>query len=381
MIDSIIDLRIRSQFNYPPPNADKVLDRTIRDGLFFFVTAGINFPGEKSLGEKSLSAEAYAIHKWLCNDAESKEKLGLRLRVFHLMHSLDGAEESLRHINSTYRDSFAAELPPLDVSAVSAAHSALESDWNEAQFNFNRAKKRLTLPGIKELAQVFSVGSVFLLAAGYVHTWFVYDHFGIDANKFFSIGGYLASSINQIVWALYSVVCLVGVVMIRGYRQLQAKNMVTAGLHSAGGLFAYLAEYLLVLILLVVFYKKGTLFFWAFLPMAIYVFFEAPVNSLFNKYVENHFSAKIHLAFLFFFIAGVFASIPIRIEKIKEEKSEEAFVIESVDRTFTSKEHIFLGGNDRYIFLVKKNGGAQVIPLEKVKNMTLFDAESKYPFP
>ena len=166
MIDSIIDLRIRSQFNYPPPNADKVLDRTIRDGLFFFVTAGINFPGEKSLGEKSLSAEAYAIHKWLCNDAESKEKLGLRLGVFHLMHSLDGAEEQSASHQLHLSGFLCSRIAAAGCFCVSAAHSALESDWNEAQFNFNRAKKRLTLPGIKNSRKFFQLVQCFCSRPG-----------------------------------------------------------------------------------------------------------------------------------------------------------------------------------------------------------------------
>ena len=385
MVYSTIEQRIRSHFDYPPAHADKALDTTIRKGLDLFVVAGT-----KHAGEKALDDGANTIYEWLCSDGKSKKNLELHLRVCHLIESLGGDKESAHNRSTTYEHSFGVPLPRLNFAALSVLHSALK-----AQFDFNRARKRLTLFGAKELAQLFSIGSVLLLAAGYAHTSFVYNYFGIDPSRFFSIGGYLASSINQLASAVYSLVYFIFVMGAPYAYGSILSSIMAKRIGSAASPGRSLRQYLLYCSLagvaLFLLYKSDLVFFWLALPIAIYIFLGRWVNSLINKRITNTLSAKIQLTLGFFFIAAVILSILFRIEEIAEIKEgnlKETFVVKlevgdhdsdsdsDTNEThilYTNETHIFLGGNDRYIFLLKKSGGTQIIPLEKVNEMDVFD--------
>ena len=76
---------------------------------------------------------------------------------------------------------------------------------------------------LKELTMVIPLVSAALVCAGYLHTSIVYKHFGIDPTRFFSVGDYFASSLEQIRLVLFALIgYLAGVVY--GYRQESIKT-------------------------------------------------------------------------------------------------------------------------------------------------------------
>ena len=409
---SIIELRVRLEFNYPPARVDKVRDRIIRKCVDFFLMNGAAFNrtgindqifitvglvSSEDQGSRRIAARnrtTMKIYKWMCTNLQGV--LAYRLEADHLKHSLAGKDEyarseerdrskrRARSVEGIYQASFGMQVPELKVGALSALRSILTTDLRKEQLNFYRAGRRFTPSGIQELGQILSVFSALLLVAGYLHTSFLYRSFRIDASKFFSIGDYLATSINQIASTGYSVFCfgvaLAAQLLLRTYHRKKAKNTGIVGFQKLR-LFNWF-EIIPIsagLLILIVLYERGSALFWILLPVGVFMLFEGWLISLTSKYSRNPLPVQIRVILAFFFVAGVYMSAMLRIAEIREGNLEEAFFIQSVDRTFTDREHVFLGGNDRYIFLLQKDEGgkiidSQIIPLAKVKEMNVVDS-------
>ncbi|CAJ2377111.1 MAG: hypothetical protein IBGAMO2_580008 [Arenicellales bacterium IbO2] len=376
LIDLTLYLRIRSQFDYPPARVVQWVDRAVKDGLDFFYLQGLN-PKEKN----TLDAAANAIYEWLCSDNESKENLALRTRVIHLARILTDSEDGAREIDHFYQSCFGKELKPLEVAELSEMYFDLQSENRSEKLSFIRKISRLIKFETKAIAQAIPVFSVLLLVGGYLHTSLVYHHFGIEANKFFSLGDYLASSLNQVIWAGYAFVGH-SAGLVQHYRYSTSADEIAYKEFHGWSLFKYWYENASFVGMLVVFHMFGAhRAFWLLLPIAFLILSQKWAFSMANKYFQDPFSAYSKLALSFLFIAGVLASAKIETIDIEIEFRAKPFVIEAVDHTYTNEEHLFLGGNDRYIFLVKKDGGNQIIPRERVKNIAVFEWVPEKPFP
>ena len=380
VIDSTLKMRVRSELEYPPVGQNETLDQALIDGLNFFVVQGIN-----PQVENSLSADANKVYEWLCKDSESKNEMGLRTRVLHLRYRMAHNEEAARERASVYRSSFNEELKPLDLADLSDIHYDARSKNQTVKIEFDRLGKRLIKFELKGITQALTIFSALLLVAGYWHTSHVYKHFGIDATQFFSIGDYVASSVAQIQSSLYLLLGMAAALFRRYHRQ-DVTTIDTVELRGRAFINYWWDNLLLFAGLLFLFMHLRQQF-WLLLPIGIFVATEKWVIAFANKFFEHSYLAYIRIILVSLFLLGVYSSAKVRILNIKDERLEKPFVIEAVDRTFTNRDHIFLGGNSRYIFLLKKDflqekkDGTQIIPLEKVKNMAMFERRAEQTAP
>ncbi|MDA8001194.1 MAG: hypothetical protein MPL62_07880 [Alphaproteobacteria bacterium] len=370
-IYKIADLRARLQFSLPISGKDEMLDHSIDDAWKFFI-----FGGDI---EESLSAKAAEIYRWLCSDTDAQNDRALYLRAVHFERT--ATNESFAHPSAhRYWDLYQKKLVPIDVSMLRKKYGALVKRFYAERLALVVQLIDLEL---KDFAPIAPIPSAFFVISGYVYTSIVYGYFGIDASQFFTLSDYLAGSINQI-WSALSAIAAYLIALMFMYQlgiEFDTKFFFKKLRQSP------LPDFLLLTAIFVVlagafyfFYVREWDAFWYCAPLLL-VFLRPLVWRAVSQIFKNDFRITIIVMLVLLFAAGIVSQSVRKIVYIKSDHEQTAFSVETSEKTFTDENFVFLGGNQRYIFLLKKGADAEIIPLEKIKRMNMFDSTTwRVPF-
>ncbi|MDA8015433.1 MAG: hypothetical protein MPK09_07510 [Gammaproteobacteria bacterium] len=386
LINSSVEDRIRGQFSFPKSGEDKVLDLSIKEAQRFFFLKGPNAKKAKeALGKKSIK-----IYRWLCSDAYTREQHKLELRLWHLHYIAENNEDTAKFMASQHREFYQLALLPLKVSDLPKEHAALkEMARSEKERAYPKPEAPLLSVELKDLTLPTSWLSVFFVISGYVHTNLVYDHFGVDVSQFFTLGDYLAGSIKQISLALFA---------ITGYLLSVISRYRSGKQFDTTLIFSYFREMPLFtlsalsvpcafLVFLYFAYVRSWNVFWLFAPLSVIIFFQSLVARKVYQTFKNPFSATATAMVILIFLASIVSQSHKRITGIEKGRDQKIFAVETAKNKFTSEEFFFLGGNERYIFLLEKKDGAKVrgaaviIPLVEIEHVDMLDLGTAQPRP
>ena len=268
-------------------------------------------------------------------------------------------------------------LPPLSIHALQKRPFVLLKRLKIASQAHDATQTRLLNFGFEHFAQIASVLSVVFVVSGYLYTKIVYGYFGISASRFFALGDYLAGSIDQIGLALAAFAVYL-LTVIASYRARIHFRIEFLFKHFRT--FPLLAIMLLSILLAFVgilwfAYVHAWPVFWLLAPLSV-LLFQTLVARIVTRIFKNpfHMTAAAMLALIFF--ASIFLQSVKQIVSVETDREQTTFVIQTNLKTFTNEDFVFLGGNERYIFLRQKGGGADIIPRENIQDMSMPDLQT-----
>ena len=381
----IIDARARLHFFLPGRGTDKIVDHNIEDARKSFIFGGeskaeIKEPLPAQLMENYRAIE---IYRWLCSDAKAKSDRALYLRALHFERTAEDSSlaETSAHL---YQDFYQEELQPIDAPMLKEKYSALVTRFRTVQL----ALVQMINVELKYFAQIAPIPSAVFVIFGYVHTSIVYGHFGINASQFFTLGDYLAGSINQIWIALLAIFGYLIAVIYMYRRRIKFvpefpsdfSLKITALKIPSRTFFVRQSVVLIFLSAIILFYICESNAFWYFLPLSL-LFFQDWVARAVSRVFKNPFQMTAVAMLALLFAASIFSQSMGKIENIERNSERKFFLVETAEKTFTDEDSVFLGGNQRYIFLLKSDGGAEIIPRENVKKMNIQELKTwRVPF-
>ena len=223
---------------------------------------------------------------------------------------------------------------------------------------------------LKDLAMVIPLISAALVCAGYLHTSIVYKHFGIDPTRFFSVGDYLASSLEQIRLVLFSLLGFIAGVAY-GYRRVSIKRKhereIEEHKHQFLDYFWYALSACGLLTAFLAWDKVATLPGKdILLVICLLIVIESPLARLVNRYFNNSQSVHLILLVLIIFFGSMFMGANTRIALIESEQTEQAYQIISQQNSYTHKNSRIIGANSKYMFIWDRKDKVEVIPLSQI---------------
>ena len=375
LMSSLTNDRTRLQFSLPRHGKDKAVDLSIRHAWKFFT---LNGPGAYADAKTELSDQGFEIYRWFCNDARAKKDGEMFFRHMLLHFHLTKQEKAASFFDFMYRMRYKKAPAAVRVSALRKRPFVLLKRLRIASQAHYNTQIRLLSFEFEHFAQIASVLSVVFVVSGYLYTKIVYGYFGISASRFFALGDYLAGSIDQIGLALvaFSIYLVTVIPLYRARGQFRIEF-----------LFKYFDTFPLrvIILLSIPFAFVGILWlaymhawhvFWLLAPLSVFFLFQILVARMVAQVFKNpfHMTAAVMLALIFF--ASIFLQSVKQIVSVETDREQTTFVVQTNQKTFTNEEFVFLGGNERYIFLRQEGGGADIIPRENIQNMSMPDLKT-----
>ena len=372
LIFLVSDARVRLKLSLPKAGKDKVLDRSIRKSWEFFIKNGLD---ANSDAKKVLKDKAIEIYRWLCNNARAKKDRAEFLRLMHLYLTTANEKEEASELASRYRKFYKTELVPVELPALKKRPFVLLKRLRIASQTHSKAQMRMLSFELKHLTMVIPVPSVIFVIAGYVYTALVYGYFGIDVTQFFTLGDYLAGSINQIGFAMASIAIYLFTVigLYRERHQFSVEFSFKSFRHfplTTSVLLAIPVCFFLLLCFLYVY--EWRVLFWLLAPFSVFFILQTLVARMVSRVFKNpfHMTAAVMLALIF--SASIFLQSVKKIASIATDSEYQIFTVETTEERFTNVDFVFLGGNERYIFLLgKEYDAAVIIPFVEIKWMNM----------
>ena len=384
----VTDARVRLQFSFPKFGADKDTDSSISKAWVFFAMYGPD-AGADAHAERPLNTKALKIYQWFCNDALAKKDFALCTRIMHLKLTAENHPQTASRtalvdvIANDHQLFYKAKLVPIGIFALWKESAVLIrrliSAWSslsKSQMRLINIKLEYVVPFIATLLGVSAV-------AGFLYAYIVYGHFGIQVTQFFTLDDYLAANIEEI-WDAFIAISLYPIAVLIMYRRgIQFGNDFVF-MH-----FRKLPVLTLVLlipaisffVLLGFSYVYSWDVFWLLIPFSVYFVLQTSVARIAARNCQNPFLVTAIAMLILIFSASVGSQSWQRIENIKNGHEQNAFVVETAEKIFTEEQYVFLGANQLYIFLLKKGGVAEIIPLERIKRMNTIDSKTwRLPF-
>ena len=327
--------------------------------------------------------ESYYFH-WLCNDDESKS---LRELTFRVSHWSATSEADRTDIEQTFRDVFQCDMNPLTVAEILKLRRKIQKRKKSMHRQWNDSRGNKINLRLKDFAIFIPLVSAALVCAGYLHTSIVYKHFGIDPTRFFSVGDYLASSLEQIRLVLFSLLGFIAGV-VYGYRRESIKTKYEREReehkHQVLDYFWYTLSACSLL---------AAYFAWdkvAILPgqeilllVCLLIVIESPLARLVNRYCNNSQSVYLVSIALIIFFGSMYMGANTRIAHIESEQTKQAYQIISQQKSYTHHNSKLIGANSKYMFIWDRKNRVEVIPLSQIDRAIFWGnqitAKSKFP--
>ena len=163
--------------------------------------------------------ESHYFH-WLCNDDDS---IPLRELEFRISHWYTTSEVDHTDIEQNFRHVFQSDINPLLNADILKLHRKIRKRKKSIHRQWNDSRGYKINLRLKDIAMVIPLVSATLVSAGYLYTSIVYKHFGINPTHFFSVGDYLASSLQPIRLVLFSLLGYIAE-FVYGYRRESIKT-------------------------------------------------------------------------------------------------------------------------------------------------------------
>ena len=368
LVRFLANTRLRSHFELGHFGDDERVDAQLDDSIDAFLYEH-DTRQEASAGDAGV--EEYV--GWLRADSTSIADRETYLRAKHWRTVDTSAADT---VLSQYRLLYDKELEPMQNSDVFKAHTDLHQRRKLETKAFRKSKLRQIELDPKQITPFLPFVSITLVVAGYWHTSIVYRHFGIDPTQFFSIGDYVASSIEQVQHTLLGLLAyLVGALhswrtrytisyQTRQKRvQHQFKLDLLIFVFSLLYLFAIFEQDVFSHITVDAFPNQSRL---AAIGVSL-----LPIAYVSISYFRNSQTAFALLMFLTIFFSSLYIGALERIGQIERDQSGEQFLIDLGAGRVVEDSSAVIGTNSNFVFLVSENGNIEVIPWNKIESVAI----------
>ena len=304
---------------------------------------------------------------WLKNDEASNS---YRKLSFRLSHWLADSNEQRIEIENTFYSVFEEKLEPIRGLDLWKLQFKTRRNRNLRYRLLKDSKSHKIDIRLSDLTTVIPLISVLLLCAGYLHTSIVYKHFNIDPTRYFSVGDYLAASLEQIRHALYSLLGYVAGV-VHGYRNQSIATKFERKTNANKERYRQILRYIFFGGILVVSYVRWNVIgivpqVHIFLVVALLVVFQEPVYFISDRYFKNSMSVGIVAIVLLIFFSSMFVGAKSRIAQIESRNESQTFEIVAKTNKYSHTESVIIGANSNFMFLIERNNNVVVIPLKTI---------------
>ena len=358
-------MRLQNQFNLPLMGDDDSLDhklyRTVND---FF---DLDIERDDLYGKE----DRYLI--WLLDDPSSNSDHEEYCRIYYWLQSYFEPTKDAEKISSTYNSIYNKEIEQIDESEIWIAYSKFRKKARQERRLLRKSRVRLIDFSLKDIIAFLPLLSIMFVIAGYFHISLLYGHFNVDTSQFFLISDYLASSVEKIQHALYSLSGFAFGILygfridptITKYERQRYtswwKEMYT---FVPGVIYLFLAY-----VPIVPSFHISTSPQWVMLPIILVS--QTPIFFISIRYFKNgRFVYSLCMAVTISF-SSLYTSALVEVDKIEGGRPEMIFEIQSGGQKYTDQDSVFIGSNSRYIFLYNNHKNTRIIPLNQIEYISL----------
>lgn len=319
----------------------------------------------------------YRYFGWLDNDTENDS---LRKLSFRHSHWLATSDQERRTIENIFRTVYQTDLNPLRDGEIRKCYSqiikkkkAMHRVWNESRGR----KIDLKILNIPLIVPLLSIG---LICAGYLHTSIVYKHFGIDPTLYFSVGDYLASSLEQIQHTLYAILGMIGGFVV-GFRRNSIRTAYEINTTARKDRFEDITWVALSWVYLLFSYFNWEMVasipgVHIFLMVCLLVILQTPIHRFTSHHFNNSLPVSLIFITLLLFFGSMYLGAKTRISYIESENVENTFRIDTTQKRYTHSNSKIIGANTNFMFFLIRKDLVEIVPLSNIKR-TLFINKTK----
>jgi len=359
--------RARVHFEFPLAHEDENLDRDLYDAVHCFFNEGLE---TQKRNADELSKQGGEIYQWLKEDNTAKTDARVYLESEHFfattVNNLDKAEK----IASIYKATHQIELTPIDLSGLEKHISSLRKRVRVDKREFRNSKAQLLKVKLSDLTAVLPLIVATLSVSGYIHISTLFGHFGIDVSKFFLLGDYLAASVNHVK---YAALAMLGFALgaLHGYRELPMLTKPEIEHNRRVGKIQDIILWGSVIGGIAIMYVMSVPVPPSTVALGVIVLTSTVAPSLARRYFKKPIPAYSFIMFTTIFFALLVAQTKQDIAKIEAGETNGQFQVYTVNQKFTDENYIFLGGSGQYIFLLGRDGQAEIIPRQKINRISM----------
>lgn len=359
--------RARMHFGLPLVYDDENLDRDLYEATHCFFNEGLE---TQKRNADELSEQSGKIYEWIKEDSTAKTDARVYLEVEHFfaatVNNLDKAEK----VSSLYKATHQIELTPIDFSGLEKHISSLRKRVRVDKREFRNSKAQLLKVKLSDLTAVLSLAATALSVSGYIHVSTLFGHFGIDVSKFFLLGDYLAASVNHIK---YTVPAMFGFALgaLHSYRELPMLTKPEIEREHRVGKIQDRILWGIVIGGIAIMYAMSAPVQPFDVALGVVILAGTVVLSLARRYFKKPIHAYSFIMFTTIFFAILYAQTEQEIARIEAGETNGQFQVYTVNQKFTDENYIFLGGSGLYIFLLGRDGQAEIIPRQKINHISM----------
>ena len=367
-IHQIVYLKIRIEFDLPLPGDDHSIDRKLHHTVSRFF-------GWHPTSDSQPSEDDNDHHlRWVRGDESCNSLLNSYFRVSHWLSPADSERSD---VEAKFRSTFRSDLVPLENSDIWQTYVNLRSEL-KSLVRLRRESRAVRLKlRLGQAARFLPWFTSALICAGYLHTSIVYRDFGIEPARFFSVGDYLAASLEQISHAFFALLgylsgAIVGYrnqAMLTKYeieeylRKERFERLYWFALGGGGLLIVYFYWDLFV----------ALPFTHVLLVVCLLAATHIPLGIIAGRYFQNADTAHILSAALVIFFGSMYFAAQIRIGEIRNQETGVHFELGKGTKTYTHEDYDIIGSNSRYMFIWDRKGGVEVIAMDALDRIRFLE--------
>ncbi len=367
LILSSAGVRARVHFDFPLVYEDENLDRNLYEAAHCFFNEGLE---TQKRNADELSKQGGEIYKWLKEDNTAKTDARVYLEAEHFFETTVDNLDKAEKIASCYMATHRTKLTPIDLSGLEKRISSLRKRVRVELREFRNSKAQLLKIKLRDLAAVLPLAAAALSVSGYLHVSILFGHFGIDASKFFLLGDYLAASVNHVKYTAFA---MLGFALgtLHGYRELPMLTKPEVERNRRMGKIQDIILWGAIIGGTATMYVMSVPVPPSTVALGVIVLTSTVAPSLARRYFKNPIPVSSFIMFIAIFFALLVAQTKQEIAKIEAGETNGQFQVYTVNQKFTDENHIFLGGSERYIFLLGRDGQAEIIPRQKINRISM----------
>ena len=288
-------------------------------------------------------------------------------RVTHFYYSYGSSSYFSNEIKDSKEKStkYSPKFKELDAKSISELDKSIKKDTklsvkeNRAIIkeiidkDVDTATPKLELDASK-INFVVSLSASLFLVTGYFYNKYYLGYFGIEVSDFYTIGDYLASSLDKISIAIFSALLAVGFYlagMYKGLNRFIAADHYDEQVESSDIsmlIFIGFASGFLVYTSYVDHPLAGTLMYLLLVFSAIGIIHITPIE----RFISNHIQVKVALVAITYFSVSIYKDINSEVDLITDHEYKNPYSVVLSNDLFSDKDDIrLIASTSAYYFL------------------------------
>ncbi len=261
-----------------------------------------------------------------------------------------------------------SEAAALKTNDLFALERSLRKDINELTNEIaDRQAIKISL-SLERAGTIISLVSCLFVISGYLNNRFVLGYFGIEVSKYFTIGDYLASSIEVIRFSATGAAIGIIALFLGAHRSSRKSYAQVKYERSRKEYYPYLIFGVAIIGTIRGYLENSIIFYDAVYVLIIFSSIRFS-GRLASKYFKEPFTALFLLVFVSAYSAHMFSSVGKTIHRAKNAPLEEIQKYEIQFKNglpISGSELVFLAGNSNYLFLLDHQRKGIIVPREQV---------------